>query len=436
MQTRLLDFAALAESSEQWNDLWQRSSTTNPAARAEPMTAWLDCFATRDALRAIVIEDAGQFVAGLPLVLGVAPRKRAVERRLRCASSSIIRRNDRLKVETAAAYPVRGGRLIARLPNNHWCCCGDLLVDAAVDPASLAAQLAAAIQELQPTILYGEGLLTRTPRWQALAAELASQKFAVEVRDQWRVGLVDIGADWKAYEASRSRNHRRKIKVSFDRLEEAGGGALQLYDRPDPAEVDALVTRGFQVEERSWKATSGIAVMHEPRVLEFYCRLLRALAAAGCARLSFLEVNGEPAAFECGFAAKGVYFCPKVGYDEKFSAISPGQLIRALLFKRFSDEGSCHLVDFSGPLVDATSKWATRDQYVGRLVAGRGLIGQAAVTAFRTARSLYRRARRKPDQIFGDDIEIRPGPGQRQPSEPRKPRPVAEPVGAPHSEGT
>ena len=435
MQTRLLDFAALKESSEQWNDLWQRSSTANPAVRAEPMTAWLDCFASREALRAIVIEDAGRFVAGLPLVLGMAPRKRAVERRLDRAELSITERSDRLNIAPSAARPVRGGRLIARLPNNHWCCCGDLLVDAAIDQSAVAAQLATAIQGLQPTILYGEGLLTRTPRWQALAAELARQQFEVEVRDQWRVGLVEIGPDWKAYEASRSRNHRRKIKVSFDRLDEAGGGNLQLYDRLDPTEVAALVTRGFEVEERSWKATSGIAVMHEPRVLEFYCRLLRALAAAGCARLSFLEVSGEPAAFECGFAAKGVYFCPKVGYDEKFAAISPGQLIRALLFKRFSDEGSCHLVDFSGPLVDATSKWATRDQYVGRLVAGRGLLGQAAVTAFRTARSLYRRARRRPDQIFGDDIEIRPGPGQRQPSEPCKKRPVAERAGAPQSRG-
>jgi CelD/BcsL family acetyltransferase involved in cellulose biosynthesis len=325
--------------------------------------------------------------------------------------------------------------LVARLPNNHWCCCGDLLVDAAIDPTIIAVELTKAIRGLHLTILYGEGLLTHTPRWQALAAELARQQFAVEVRDQWRVGLVDIGPDWKAYEASRSRNHRRKLKVSADRLEEAGGGHLQLYDRLDLAEVAAIVTRGFEVEERSWKSTSGIAVMHEPQVLEFYCRLLRALAVAGCARLSFLEVNGEPAAFECGFAAKGVYFCPKVGYDEKFSAISPGQLIRALLFKRFSDEGSCHLVDFSGPLVDATSKWATRDQYVGRLVAGRGLIGQAAVTAFRTARSLYRRARRKPDQVFGDDIEIRPGPGECQPSEPRKKRPAAEPAGAPQSRG-
>jgi len=435
MQTRLLDFAALAESSEKWNDLWQRSSTTNPAVRAEPMTAWLDCFATRDALRAIVIEDAGQFVAGLPLVLGIAPSKRAVDRRLTRDDLANTSPGDRLNLAPSAARSLRGGRLIARLPNNHWCCCGDLLVDAAIDQSTIAVQLATAIRALQPTILYGEGLLTRTPRWQALAAELARQQFSVEVRDQWRVGLVDIGSDWKAYEASRSRNHRRKIKVSFDRLDEAGGGLLQLYDRLDPAEVEAIVTRGFEVEQRSWKSTRGIAVMHEPRVLEFYCRLLRALAATGCARLSFLEVNGEPAAFECGFAAKGVYFCPKVGYDEKFAAISPGQLIRALLFKRFSDEESCHLVDFSGPLVDATSKWATRDQYVGRLVAGRGLIGQVAVTAFRTARSLYRRARRKPDQIFGDDIEIRPGPGERQPSEPRKKRPAAEPAGAQQSRG-
>ena len=381
MQTRLLDHGALAEASTQWNDLWQRSPTQNPAVRAEPMTAWLDCFASREALRAIVVEADGQFVAALPLVLGFTKRA------------------------------PRGGRLIARLPNNHWCCCGDLLVDPTADLSELARHLVGALRDLGPTILYGESLLTRSARWQALAAELSAARFAVEVRDQWRVGLVDIGSDWKAYQASRSRNHRRKLTVCFDRLKEAGGGQLQLHDRLAPQDVVPLVRRGFEVEQRSWKSTSGRAVMHEPRALGFYCRLMSALAADGYARLSFLEVAGQPAAFEYGFAAKGVYFCPKVGYDEAFAALSPGQLIRAMLFERFATDGACRLVDFSGPLVDATSKWATRDQYVGRLLAGRGLLGQAVTAAFRTARSLYRRARHRPNQVFGDEIEIRPGPG-------------------------
>ncbi|MBX9790328.1 MAG: GNAT family N-acetyltransferase [Pirellulales bacterium] len=404
MQTRLLDFNALAESSTQWNELWQRSPTHNPAVRAEPLAAWLDSFATRAALRAIVVEADGRFVAALPLVLGFTKRAR------------------------------HGSRLIARLPNNHWGCCGDLLVDPEADLSVLARHLVEGIRDLGPTILYGESLLTLSARWQALAAELAVAHFAVEVRDQWRVGLVDIGPDWKGYHASRSRNHRRKLTVCFDRLKEAGGGQLQLYDRLAPEEVVPLVRRGFEVEQRSWKSTSGRAVMHEPRALEFYSRLMTALAAGGYARLSFLEVAGQPAAFEYGFAAKGVYFCPKVGYDEAFAALSPGQLIRAMLFERFAAEGTYRLVDFSGPLVDATSKWATRDQYVGRLLAGRGLLGQAVTTAFRTARSLYRRARRRPDRVFGDEIEIRPGPGVKaarpqrvdnQPGEPATVTPIA-----------
>ncbi|MGD9646671.1 MAG: GNAT family N-acetyltransferase [Pirellulales bacterium] len=420
MQTRLLDFAALAESSSQWNDLWQRSPTTNPAVRAEPMAAWLDCFASRQALQAIVVEADGQFVAGLPLVLGFTT-KRQVERRLASGART--------------TSPGRGGRLIARLPNNDWGCCGDLLVDPAADQSAVAKLLVAAIRQLRPTVLYGETLLTRSERWQTLARALAAEQFSVEVREQWRVGLIDIGSDWKAYQASRSRNHRRKLTVCFDRLAEAGGGSLSLHDHPAPEEVAALVRRGFEVEQRSWKSTSGRAVMHEPRALEFYCRLLGALAADGYARLSFLEVSGQPAAFECGFAAKGVYFCPKVGYDEAFAALSPGQLLRAMLFERFSTDGGYRLVDFSGPLVDATSKWATRDQYVGRLLAGRGLVGQAATAAFRTARSLYRRVRRRTNQVFGDEIEIRPGPGAKKTAEPRGKRPATVPAGSPQPQG-
>ena len=40
-----------------WDDLWQRSATVSPAARAEPLAVWCDHFAKAGQFRAIVVND-------------------------------------------------------------------------------------------------------------------------------------------------------------------------------------------------------------------------------------------------------------------------------------------------------------------------------------------------------------------------------------------
>jgi hypothetical protein len=41
-----------------WDDLWQASASRLPSLRAEPLAVWIESFATGQAVRLIVVEDA------------------------------------------------------------------------------------------------------------------------------------------------------------------------------------------------------------------------------------------------------------------------------------------------------------------------------------------------------------------------------------------
>ena len=85
----------LRSASLAWDDLWYRSGTSAPIARAELVAQWVETFSPKAEFRALVVESEGQLVAALPLV-GQSKAK-------------LLR--------------------VGMLPRNEWLRCGDLLWD-------------------------------------------------------------------------------------------------------------------------------------------------------------------------------------------------------------------------------------------------------------------------------------------------------------------
>lgn len=379
LETRLLSSPdELREHAGAWNDLWQASPTCLPSVRAEPLAEWLEAFAADEPVRLIVVEDAGRFAAALPL----------------------------------CGWRIPGGLRAGGLPDNDWSASGDLLLRPGVDRPAAIRAIVSLLPQLPWKLLWLNGLDAELEAWRLFQAALAQRGIAHHRHDVYRVGLVEIADDWRAYQASRSRNHRQYLRKARGRLEAAGGGELVVRRNPAAEEIEPLLRRGFEVEQRSWKGAAGTAVLQSPRAFEFYCRQARALAAAGHLQLVFLEHAGQAIAFEYGWSAKGTYFSPKVGYDEAFGQLSPGQLLRYQLFERFHADPDLHLVDFNGPLAEATARWATRDYAVSRLLVGaRGPMARGRVAAYR---ALYprllavRRRLRRGSASGGVPVEPRP----------------------------
>jgi CelD/BcsL family acetyltransferase involved in cellulose biosynthesis len=351
---RLDSLSELRQIAPAWDELWQRSEVALPTARAALLALWCESFAHMQPFQAFVVEHDGQPVAALPLVEGK-----------------------------------RRGLSIGLLPGNHWSPAGDLLLDPGCDVSSACAALVSALKEQAHGLVWFEAVPGDSNRWQSLRKAFDEQRTVYARRRRLWIDEVEIAGDWTAYFDSRSANHRKHMRKAAARAERAGGVELVCHEWLTPEAVERLLNACFEIEACGWKGAAGSAVLNVPVVRQFYLRQAQLLAASGQLSLTFLQHEGRSIAFEYGWRSKGVYFSPKVGYDEAFSHFSPGQLLRSRLLAEFHHERNMERVDFLGPSSAATAKWATGQYAIDRIaVATRGPVNRAIVAALRGYESL------------------------------------------------
>lgn len=333
-----------------WDDLWYRSGTSAPIARAELVAQWIERFSPKADFCALVVESEGQLVAALPLVAG----------------------------KKARLLPV------GMLPRNEWSRCGDLLWDSSAGPEALDLILRG-LRRAPWSVTWLEGVAPNESHWQEFMRALERARLPWHLHAQSRCGVVDCRGTWADLQSAWSKKHRHNMRGAVRKAEAEGELKLQVWrDFGSPEELAGLVRRGFEIEDRSWKGTTAnSSVLKTPGMLGFLTRQAQQLAEWNQLQLVFLELSGHPMAFEFGWFAKGTYFTPKIGYDEAFARFSPSQLLRYELFQRFHEEQEVQFVDFAGEMTDALTKWTTNDYPVGRLVFGCGsLFSRAIMNAY------------------------------------------------------
>jgi len=365
----LTSTAALREDALRWNDLWLRSTSARPVDRAEPVAHWIDHFAPGAAVRAVVVEEQAASGDSAPPARWLAAMP-LVERRL----------------------PL--GQSIGVDPYNHWASCGQLLLDPAADDGAVDV-LAGAVGTLGWPMLWLQRVPLESAAYRRLQAALARRDVRTSAYPVYSIGVVDLPADWHAYLATRSKHHRANLRQSLNRATSTGPVALRIVRDGSPEELSTAIRRGFEVERSSWKGREGTAVLDVPGLERFYAEQARVLATENALHLVFLEHDREAIAFEYGCVGKGCYFTPKVGYDDRFARISPGQLLRAELYEGFCSQSPPMRIDFAGEQTETTSKWTTSTYEVGNLLIATGRVrGRALLAAYAAARRLRELLRR------------------------------------------
>ncbi len=356
----LSSLAELEAQQARWNALWERSRGASPLARAEHVALWVRQFSSEAAFRAVVIEDGGQLVAALPMV--------------------------------SRRWAGRWGW--GALPLNEWSSGGSLLVDASAG-ALVFDRLVTGLRLTRWSLWSFSEVDLSLDAWSTFVAALERAGFACEYREQFTSGRVRVAGNWPDYLASRTKKHRHNLRRNLARLGSLAPSSFQfVFDAP-PSDIPALLERGFEVEHRSWKGSVGSSVRQAEGMFDFHVRQAQTLAASGHLRLGYLEHQGQAIAFDYGFVGGNVYYRSKIGYDERFSAFSPGQLLAAAMFERLHEEQAVEWIDFMGPLSDALAKWATETYVAGRLLfAAPGMVGRTLFEAYRAAHrwKVHRRA--------------------------------------------
>ena len=358
--THWIEFGTAAERTEtaqRWNRLWSQSTSRLPVSRFEQIELWGSTFVPGNPVRGLILERDGRWVAGWPL---------------------LTRR-------------IKGVLPVWDVPHDDWTGTHELLVagDVSHEPAVYDRMLVALRAERR-SLLRIPQIATNSAAAQGLIQALARQGLAVDVAPRHDVGLIEFTgpsapADWETYQAAWSGNFRRQLRKMTRRAEELGGIELVVH-RPTAADdVASLIRQGFEIEDRSWKGRSGSSVLRTPGMLEYFTHQARLLAEQRELILLFLKHADKLIAFEYGWSCRGVYYSPKVGFDEEFSHLSPGQMIRQLWIERLFSERSHEVFDFSGPIAEATAKWATASYALARIVAATSGWGNSLLASHRLA---------------------------------------------------
>jgi CelD/BcsL family acetyltransferase involved in cellulose biosynthesis len=332
-----------------WDDLWARSEVTAPMARAEFVAHWVDHFAPTASFHALAVAEGERLIAAIPLV------GRRVKRVLRALA----------------------------LPTNTWATNGDLLIDAGVDPLEACEALLTGFPQLARSTLWLERVAVDEPRWLALARASRQAGFETTRHDSYRAAKIVLATSFAEFEARLDPKHRSNCRGKAAAIQRAGGAQLAVHAQGLPDEIDALVRRGFEIEDRSWKGASSTSVLQTPGMLDFYQQEARLAARLGHLSLMFLEHQGTAIAFAYNLFGKGTHYGLKIGCDEAFKKLAPGhQLLRANL-QLLHDDRSNRFFDFWGPALPWTENWTDSTYAVGRLVLTPSLsLNRALVGAY------------------------------------------------------
>lgn len=332
---------------DRWNDLWRRSQSFRPTSRAEHLAIWARSFAGHQRFSAVTLEADGQLVAGLPVI---------VHRRWLLSEW--------------------------QTPGNEWTTSGELLIDQTAEAGEVLAALLKAVRSHVRGVLILDGAILTSPTLHGLVHLVGEQGVIHFVRERFQVPLADVDGNWPRYLCSRSRNHRRQLRMIGNRADRQGGVSLQRHEHLRPCEVESLLRECFQLEAASWKARAGTAVLQHPIAWEFFCDQANELAQSGELAIATLRQRGELIAFEYGWQSRGVRAVLKIGYDESRAELSPGHLLRYWLLEELFAERGIGWIDFIGPMTQATSAWASHRYPVGRILLASGWLAEAALRAW------------------------------------------------------
>ncbi|MBK5256581.1 MAG: GNAT family N-acetyltransferase [Vicinamibacteria bacterium] len=314
--------SAFAALEPEWNTL-AAASGSGPFQRHECVSAWISSFGSGARLVVLTGRDrAGRLVAALPLLA---------------------------EIGVVCGVPAR---LLVGAANTH-SCRFDLIAE---DPKSagrafLAFLLSRPGWDLLRIIDVTEGGKAWAIHQAAIEAGLPVGAWESE-----RSPYLSLPSSYAEVLATKSPLFRANLRRRRRQLERLGTLTVERVTG-GPALLQRL-EEGFALEQRGWKGREGTAIAQDPRTRAFYTDFAIAAARHGYLSLFFLRLNGKAIAFHYGLVHDGIYYVPKLAYDDSLKGCSPGlvmleEAIRDAIARGLSG------YDFLGAEAEWKNRWSS-----------------------------------------------------------------------------
>lgn len=261
--------------------------------------------------------------------------------------------------------------------NHHWWLTESFLVDSAPNVHPAVEAIVQSLESLCPNNVWLDWIPLDQPQWLCMAETLRRKGWAVVTKKRFEVGLTRLSSDWKAFEASLSRNTRKRARSQWKRIHDAGEVEFEMFSGGSSQEAARALETALEVEMNSWKGRQRSAIANCAEATALYRTAGEHLNCVGCLRIFFLKLDGQPIAFDFGLYRENCYRSIKVSFDERFASLSPGNVLNQWVLKHFSEVGGSEdkaevTIDTVGPMNQAIQSWSNDQYSVGRLVIAPG----------------------------------------------------------------
>lgn len=191
---------------------------------------------------------------------------------------------------------------------------------------------------------------------------------------------VRIKGEWESFAAGLSSRRRQDYRRARRRLEREGPVSVDIR-RPTPDTVAEDLAEAMRVESAGWKRQRGSSLLDNAPMGAFFREMSGRLARQGNLRIAFLRLNGAAIATQVCIEHAQRWWVLKIGYDERWAAMSPGiQLMWDVMQHAF--DSRLRSVELLGTAEDWLHIW-TREEHAFRTLAfyPYGVRGLAALGA-------------------------------------------------------
>lgn len=137
--------------------------------------------------------------------------------------------------------------------------------------------------------------------------------------------------------ASFSKNFRSSLRKARNKLRSTEGVEFQ---RANAGDALAHAFNSFlDVEAAGWKGERGTAIKNNPTVTAFYRDVMEDFGARGQCEINILSIQGKAVAGQFCLRAGPTLHVLKIGYDEAYAKLSPGNLLLEKLLEDCPERG-------------------------------------------------------------------------------------------------
>jgi len=176
-----------------------------------------------------------------------------------------------------------------------------------------------------------------------------------------------------------SESTRKRLRQTKRHLDRAGEVRFQTTcGVPDLASTVEIF---MDVEASGWKGEAGTAIKCCPQLRAFYRMLATRFGGRGQCDIHSLFVNDQPVAALFVLHAGEIAQFLKIGYDEGYASLSPGNTIDAYAMQYYYEKTSVRIVDFMSDYAYLRMWNPARYRIVSVAVFDRGWTGRLAYHA-------------------------------------------------------